>query len=67
MTTNEQIFIEKWNEMLKAAKEMEKEGNIITDFGFKLGSNNTYSLERQEVVHRMKGCFIENKFKLKEE
>ena len=66
MTNGELVFVEAWNKMLKAAKEMEKEGNIKTSFGFQLSSDNNYMTERQQIGHALNGCFLENDYRLKE-
>lgn len=66
MTHGEMVFVEAWNRMLKAAKEMEKEGNLKTGFSFELSSDNSYTPERQHVGHALNGCFLENNYRLKE-
>ena len=67
MTENEKKFVEKWNEMLKAAKEMEADGVITTSFAFELRSNNIYTKERRRLQHELNGCFIENDYRIETE
>lgn len=65
MSEKEQVFVEKFNELLIAAKEMKKEGNIIdTQLAITLTSNNEYVLERQKIIHAIDGCFINNEYRI---
>ena len=53
--------------MLEAAKEMEKEGNIKTDFEVKLQSTiHDYVLGRQKIKHGVDGAFLANGYRLDE-
>lgn len=67
MTDKEKVFVEKFNEMLEAAKEMEKEGNVITDFGVTLHDmQHDYEIGRQKIKHGVDGAFLANGYRLKE-
>lgn len=67
MTDKEKVFVQKFNEMLEAAKEMEKEGNIKTDFAVKLRTTqHDYELERQKIKHGVDGAFLANGYRLVE-
>ena len=66
MTNGELVFVEAWNVMLKAAKEMEKEGNLKTGFSFELSSDNSYMKERQKLAHALNVCYLDNDYKIKE-
>lgn len=67
MTDKEKVFVQKFNEMLEAAKEMEKEGNVITNFRVTLNdTQHDYELGRQKIKHCLDGAFLANGYRLKE-
>ena len=66
MSEAELMFLKKWNEMLQAAKEMEKEGKYTTGFGFELRSANEHILDRQKLTNAMNGKFLDNGYRLGE-
>jgi len=66
MTKSEKEFVKRWNAMLNAAKEMEKEGFIKTDFGFKLKSKDSYLIERQILALKLNEGFLNYGYKLEE-
>ena len=64
MTSKEQIFIDKFNDMLVAAKEMEKEGKYKTDFGTRLSGDRVYEFDREMVILELNRKFLENGYRL---
>lgn len=64
MTEKEKMFVEKFDEMLKAAKEMESEGIYKSTFGVQLSSLTKYELDRQKIILEIDHAFLENGFRL---
>ena len=64
MTSKEQIFIDKFNDMLVAAKEMEKEGKYKTNFGINLSGDRVYEFDREMVILELNRKFLENGYRL---
>ena len=64
MTSKEQIFIDKFNDMLVAAKEMEKEGKYKTDFRTSLSGDQVYEFDREMVILELNRKFLENGYRL---
>ena len=64
MTEQEKIFVEKFNDMLVAAKELEKEGIYHTGFTVEFASSDKYELDRQKLINEIDRKFLENGYKL---
>lgn len=64
MTEQEKVFVEKFNDMLVAAKELEKEGIYHTGFTVELASADKYQLDRQKLINEIDGRFLTNGYKL---
>ena len=64
MTEKEKMFVEKFGEMLKAAKEMEIEGRYDTAFSVRLSSLVKHELDRQKIILEIDRAFLENGFRL---
>ena len=64
MTSKEQIFIDKFNDMLVAAKEMEKEGKYKTEFRISLSGDQVYEFDREMVILELNRKFLENGYRL---
>ena len=64
MTEKEKMFVTKFNEMLKAAKEMEMEGIYTTSFQATLVSSANHDLDRQKLILELDHAFLENGFRL---
>ena len=64
MTEKEKMFVKKFDEMLKAAKEMESEGIYKSTFWVQLSSLTKYELDRQKIILEIDHAFLENGFRL---
>ena len=66
MNEKETIFVQKFKEMLEAAKAMEEDGIYRTQFSVKLYSDDMFRTDRMNVIRNIDLAFLETGYRLEE-
>ena len=66
MNEKETIFVQKFKEMLEAAKAMEEDGIYRTQFLVTLYSHDMFRTDRMNVIRNIDLAFLETGYRLEE-